>query len=56
MSPIHDRMPLTLERSDIRPWLTDSAAALALLASTPPPLERQAQDGQMGMEEFLNGR
>ena len=56
VSPIHDRMPLTLERSDIRPWLTDPAAALALLATTPPLLERQAQDGQMGMEEFLNSR
>ena len=56
VSPIHDRMPLTLARSDIRPWLTDPEAALALLAATPPLLERQAQDGQMGMEEFLNSR
>nr|WP_243423856.1 SOS response-associated peptidase family protein [Gemmiger formicilis] len=56
VSPIHDRMPLTLARSDIRSWLTDPAAALTLLAATPPLLERQAQDGQMGMEEFLNGR
>lgn len=54
VSPIHDRMPLMLTRSDIRPWLTDLAAALALLAATPPLLERQAQDGQMGMEELLN--
>ena len=56
VSPIHDRMPLTLARSDIRPWLTDPAAALALLATTPPLLERQAQDGQLGMAEFLNSR
>lgn len=56
VSPIHDRMPLMLARGDIRPWLTDPEAALALLAATPPLLERQAQDGQMGMEEFLNSR
>ena len=56
VSPIHDRMPLTLERSDIRTWLTDPAAALVLLAATSPLLERQAQDGQMGMEEFWNSK
>lgn len=56
VSPVHDRMPLMLDRADIRPWLTDSAAALALLANVPPLLERNAQDGQLGLEDFMNSR
>lgn len=54
--PVHDRMPLMLERADIRPWLTDPAAALALLASVPPSLERNSRDGQLGLEDFMNSR
>lgn len=44
---IHDRMPLLLPRDQIRPWLTDAGAALLLLASTPPLLERSCTDGQL---------
>ena len=46
---IHDRMPLLLSRADIRPWLTDPGAALALLAATPPLLETNSCDGQLCM-------
>lgn len=44
---IHDRMPLVLPREQIRPWLTDAEAALRLLATTPPLLERTSTDGQL---------
>lgn len=50
VSKIHDRMPLTLLRDEIRPWLTDPEAALALLARAPAPLHCQAQDGQLTFE------
>nr|WP_275532626.1 SOS response-associated peptidase family protein [Gemmiger sp. An194] len=50
VSKIHDRMPLTLLRDEIRPWLTDPEAALALLARVPAPLYCQAQDGQLTFE------
>lgn len=44
---IHDRMPLVLERKDIRPWLTEPDVALKLLAQRPPQLERVSLDGQL---------
>lgn len=52
MRPIHDRMPLILRPEQIRPWLSDPAAALALLESTPPELERESLDGQLRLEDL----
>lgn len=49
---IHDRMPLILARDQIRPWLTDNAAALELLTITPPVLERVAADGQISFQDL----
>lgn len=46
MAPIHDRMPLVLQREQIRPWLADTEAALALLDTAPPLLDRVSADGQ----------
>ncbi len=51
---IHDRMPLILRREDVRPWLTDSAAALKLLADAPPLLERTAEDGQLSFGDLMD--
>lgn len=51
---VHDRMPLILRREDVRPWLTDNGAALALLVKEPPALERQTTDGQMSFGDLLS--
>lgn len=50
---IHDRMPLILSHDQVRPWLTDSLAALELLTTVPPPLVRESEDGQMRLGDFL---
>lgn len=50
---VHDRMPLILSHDQVRPWLTDDQAALELLTIVPPTLERENQDGQMNLTEFL---
>jgi putative SOS response-associated peptidase YedK len=42
MAEIHDRMPVILRAEEVRPYLTDTDAALALLAAAPPELKRQA--------------
>lgn len=52
VSPIHDRMPLMLAREQVRPWLTDAGAALELLVSRPPLLQRTSCDGQIGFEDL----
>lgn len=49
MDGIHDRMPLVLRREQVRPWLTDPAMAVRLLAGRPPLLEPAPQDGQLRM-------
>lgn len=53
MWDIHDRMPLILRREQIRPWLTDPEAALQLLTSTPPLLERRSTDGQLSFGDLM---
>lgn len=53
MRDIHDRMPLILRREQIRPWLTDPEAALQLLTSTPPLLERRRTDGQLSFGDLM---
>lgn len=50
---IHDRMPLILSHEQVRPWLTDPQAALELLTSVPPPLERSCEDGQLSLDDFM---
>lgn len=50
---IHDRMPLILTREQVRPWLTDSQAALQLLTITPPALQRSSEDGQLRFGDLM---
>lgn len=50
---IHDRMPLILTHDQVRPWLTDTQAALALLDRVPPNLRRECEDDQMSLGDFL---
>lgn len=52
VSVIHDRMPLMLMREQVRPWLTDAGAALELLVSRPPLLQRTNCDGQLGFADL----
>ena len=42
MAEVHDRMPVILGAEEVRPYLTDEAAARALIASASPQLRRQA--------------
>ena len=50
---IHDRMPLILTHEQVRPWLTDSQAALQLLTITPPALQRSSEDGQLRFGDLM---
>lgn len=52
VAPIHDRMPLMLSHEQVRPWLVDAGAALELLCSRPPLLQRTSCDGQLGFDDL----
>ncbi len=41
MIGIHDRMPVIAAEDEVRPYLTDSAAAMEIIAVSAPPLTRQ---------------
>ena len=47
MRPVHDRMPLVLERDEIQKWLSEDQLVEAFLQKTPPLLERRAEYEQM---------
>ena len=47
MREVHPRMPLVLERAQVRPWLEDLSAARSLLRQTPPLLEKVSADAQL---------
>ena len=49
MRPVHDRMPLILERDEIRPWLSKDGQAEVFLKNTPALLERQVEFEQMSL-------
>lgn len=49
MRGIHDRMPLVLERGQVEPWLYDLKATEYYLTMTPPLLDRQLLDAQIGL-------
>ena len=49
MEPIHDRMPLILERMEAVDWLLEDDAAEGLLRKSPPLLERRAEYEQMSL-------
>ena len=49
MQGIHDRMPLILQRNQVRPWLTERDTAVQLLGMVPPLLDVAAVDGQLRM-------
>ncbi len=49
MEPVHDRMPLILEREEAVDWLLEDGAAEELLGKLPPLLERRAEYEQMSL-------
>ncbi len=49
MRPVHDRMPLVLEREEAADWLREETRALQLLQKKPLPLERQIDYEQLSL-------
>ena len=49
MKPVHDRMPLLLERDEIEGWLFDDRQARDLLRKTPALLKRRTDFEQMSL-------
>ena len=49
VKPVHDRMPLILERNELEDWVTDDGAAEHFLHKTPVLLERDAEYEQMSL-------
>ena len=43
MAPLHSRMPLVLEREQVREWILDSAKTKELLGQEPPRLARDCE-------------
>ena len=44
MRPVHDRMPVVLTRSTLRPWLEDPSTAADILHAVPPELNAAPAD------------
>ena len=49
MEPVHDRVPLILEREEVVDWLLEDGTAEELLGKLPPLLERRAEYKQMSL-------
>lgn len=49
VQPVHDRMPLILERGEIREWLNKDRPVKSFLQKVPGPLERQTEFEQMSL-------
>ena len=49
MRPIHDRMPLVLERDEINKWLNEDQLVEAFLQKTPALLDRRVEYEQMNL-------
>lgn len=41
MEPIHNRMPLIIRKKDIKKWINDTEAAVAMLKNVPPELDAE---------------
>lgn len=49
MQPVHDRMPLLLEKDEVIPWISDGERTGAFLRKVPYLLERRADFEQMSL-------
>ena len=50
MRPVHNRMPVMIDRSEIRAWLTDGEMTKPLLERTQKELEKTSCSGQIELE------
>ena len=53
MAPVHDRMPLVLEKEEIRDWIFDEKRAGELLHKLPGPLEKSCDYEQQTLFDLL---
>ena len=56
MKPVHDRMPLILDRAEIEEWLFEDSLTESFLQKTPALLERRADFEQMSLFPVENSR
>ena len=49
MEPVHDRMPLILERQEIAEWMLDDTKMEGILQKTPCLLERKTDYEQLNL-------
>ena len=49
MKPVHDRMPLILEKNEIIPWIFDREKTSEFLHKVPCMLERRSEFEQMSL-------
>lgn len=56
MRPVHDRMPLVLEREEIQRWLNEDQLVESFLKKTPPLLERRMDFEQMSLFTLENSK
>ena len=56
MKPVHDRMPLLLERAEIRKWLFEDKLTEDFLQKTPAFLKRRADFEQMSLFPMENSK
>ena len=47
MEPVHDRMPLILEKEEILPWLTEGSKTEEFLGKVPCQLNRSTEFEQL---------
>lgn len=47
VAPVHERMPLLLERQELEDWIMEDAAVEIILAKKPIPLNRTAEYEQL---------
>ena len=56
MRPVHDRMPLVLERDEIYKWLNEDQLVEAFLQKTPALLERRVEFEQINLFSAENSK
>ena len=56
MKPVHDRMPLVLERDEIHKWLKEDQLVETFLQKTPALLERRIEFEQMNLFSADNSK
>ena len=49
MAPVHERMPLILERQEIAEWMLDDTKTESILHKTPCLLERKTDYEQLSL-------